>query len=259
MRSLPQLGLGSLLLMSNRLRFGNRLASLTQKLRLMQQFFSSLRKRGIWRTVKMSIFEVYFEYKFGADTSYIISRRQLDGAEDAVAHATAYFPSSYLVLYEAFSRLEHACRDGVLVDYGSGMGRTLMFASTLPLKELIGVEISKSLCEIATANLNRLYRTSERNKPSWLIVNADARLFEIPNEANIFYFFNPFDELVMGQVADRIVASIRHAPRKCIIVYANPVHEFELTSRGFIKAFSSNNDFAVFENVPDIGSSATTS
>jgi hypothetical protein len=243
--------------MSNRLYLGNRLSSLTQKLRLMQQFFSSLRKR-LWRTLKMSIFEIYFEYKLGADTSYIISNLRLDGAEDAIAHATAYFPSSYLVLYEAFSRLGEACRDAVLVDYGSGMGRTLMFASTLPLKKLIGVEISKSLCDIAAASLSRLYRKSRRNKPPWLIVNADARLFEIPDEANIFYFFNPFDELVMGQVADRIVASVRRTPRKYIIVYANPVHESELISRGLLKVFARNDDFAVFENFPDMRSSPKT-
>jgi SAM-dependent methyltransferase len=207
----------------------------------------------------MSIFEIYFEYKFGAYTSYIIPKRQLDGPKDAVAHATAYFPSSYLVLHEVFSRLGDECRDGVLVDYGCGMGRTLMFASTLPLKKLIGIELSKSLCDTATANLNRLYRKSKRNRPPWLIVNADARLFEIPHEANIFYFFNPFDEIVIGQVADKIVSSIRHSPRRCIIVYANPVHEIEFTSRGLTEAFVLNNDFAVFEAIPDIRSREITS
>ena len=226
---------------------GNGLAGLTRKLRLMRQFFSSLRKRGVWRTLRMTIFEIYYEYKFSADTSYIIPSQQLDGADDAKSHATDYFPSSYLVLHEAFSWLGETCHNAVLVDYGSGMGRTIMYTSTLPLKRLVGVELSKELCAKAAANLDRLYRKSKRTTPPWSIINADARFFDIPDDANLFYFFNPFDEVIMRQVVDRICMSARKVPRKCIIIYANPLHESELTSQGFRKVYGQNGDFAVFQ------------
>jgi hypothetical protein len=231
---------------------GNRLARLSQKLCLMRQFFSSLRKRGVWRTLRITIFEIYYEYKFSADTSYIIPSQKLDGADDAKTHATDYFPSSYLVLHEAFSWLGQTCRNAVLVDYGSGMGRTLMYTSTLPLKRLIGVEISKELCAKASANLDRLYRKSKRTSPSWSIVNADARFFDVPDDANLFYFFNPFDEVIMRQVIDSICRSARKVPRKCTIVYANPLHESELTSQEFRKVYGQNGDFAVFQMSPGV-------
>lgn len=233
-------------------RGDNKNAGLTQKLRLMRQFFSSLRKRGISRTLRISIFEIYYEYKFGTDTSFIISKQQLDGTEDAKSHATDYFPSSYLILYEAFSWLGRTSRDNVLVDYGSGMGRTLMYASTMPLKRLIGVEISEELCAMASANLDRLYGTSNRDRPPWSIVNVDARFFEVPDDANLFYFFNPFDAVVMRQVVDRILASVQKVPRRCTVIYANPLHGSEFACREFVEVRGQDDDFAVFQLSSDV-------
>ena len=232
--------------MTGRFDRGKPPATLSEKFRLLQYFFSSLRKRGLWRTLKISMFELYHEYKFAADTSYAIPRQQLDGDSDALGHATDYFPSSYLVLNEAFSSIGTDCRDAVLVDYGCGMGRALLFVSTLPIKRMIGVELSQSLCAAATENLERLYRKSGRSDPAWEIVNADARVFAVPDDANLFYFFNPFDAVILGQVIDNIIQSARNAPRKCIAIYANPIHAAEFTSRGFSKVSDPMRDFAVF-------------
>jgi SAM-dependent methyltransferase len=226
-------------------------SAVSAKFRLLRQFVSSLRKRGIWRTVKMSMFEIYHERRLAADTSYIIPRHQLDGDQDALSHGTDYFPSSYLVLHEAFSSLGTATRGGVLIDYGCGMGRALMFASTLSLKRMIGVEVSPSLCAAAIKNLESLYRRHGRSDPLWSIVNADARAFAVPDDANLFYFFNPFDAGVLGQVIDKIVASVRKAPRECIAIYANPQLEAEFLSRGFVKTSKPARDFALLTLTPD--------
>lgn len=219
---------------------------LWDKLRLLRYFFSSLRRRGVWRTLKISIFELYHEHRLGADTSYVIPHHELDGDSEALHHATDYFPSSYLVLHEAFSSVGADCRNAVLVEYGCGMGRVLMYASTLPIKRMIGVELSPSLCAAATKNLGRLYRESGRSGPAWDIVNADARHFIVPGDANLFYFFNPFDAVVLGQVIANIIASVRKLPRKCTIIYANPLHEVEFISQGFNKVSGPMRDFAVF-------------
>jgi SAM-dependent methyltransferase len=232
--------------MTERSDRGNPSTMLRSKFRLFRQFFASLRKRGLWRTLKMSIFEVYHEYRLGADTSYVIPREQLDGEAEALSHAVDYFPSSYLVLHEAFSWVGADCRDGVLVDYGCGMGRALLFASARPLKRMIGVELSPSLCAAARKNLERLYRKTRRAEPSWSIVNADARVFAVPDDANLFYFFNPFDGAILGQVIDNIIKSVRSVPRRCTVIYANPVHEAEFTSRGFRKVSEPSSDFSVF-------------
>ena len=215
------------------------------KMRLFRQFFASLRKRGVWRTLKMSTFEVYHERRLGAGTSFIIPREQLDGDADALRHAVDYFPSSYLVLSEAFSQVGDDCRNAVLVDYGCGMGRTLMFAADLPIKKMIGVEVSPSLCAAARKNIERLYRRSGRTNPNWLIVNADARTFPVPDDANLFYLFNPFDAGVLVPVIDNIIRSLRAVPRPCIVIYANPLFEGEFLTRGFRRRPGTTRDFAI--------------
>ncbi len=192
------------------------------------------------------MFELYHEYRLGADTSYVIPRQQLDGEIEALSHAIDYFPSSYLILHEAFSSVGADCRDGVLVDYGCGMGRALLFASSRPIKRMIGVELSPSLCAAASENLTRLYRKTRAVDPNWAIVNGDARAFAVPDDANLFYLFNPFDAVILGQVIDNIVKSVRSVPRKCTVIYANPVHESEFISRGFRKMPEPGRDFVVF-------------
>lgn len=224
----------------------NVLKALTEKFRLFQYFFSSLRRRGVWRTIKISLFEVYYEYRLGADTAYVIPRQQLDGDKDALIHATDYFPSSYLVLHEAFSSVSSECRDAVLIDYGCGMGRALMFASTLPFKRIIGVELSDLLCSAAKDNLERLYRKTRKLTPSWSVVNIDAREFAVPDDASLIYLFNPFDAEILAKVISNIVESVRKTRRRCTIIYANPQHESEFLSRSFSKRPATSKDFSVF-------------
>jgi len=204
---------------------------LAGKAQLASYFFSSARKRGLWRTLKISLSELYYEAKFGVRTGYVIPSEQLDGDAEALTHANDYFPSSYLILHEIFVRGPIDPRGRTLVDYGCGLGRALLFFSSLPCKKIIGVELSPSLASTATENLRRYYAKHGKTTPEWKVINADARQFAVPDEADLFYFFNPFDKDVIGAAVDRILESVRRNPRPCTIVYANPRHLSEMTSR----------------------------
>ena len=67
-------------------------------------------------------------------TGLVIPVARLDYSDDAKAHAAPYFPSSYLFLREAFVTGPVDCRGHMFVDYGCGMGRAILFASTLPFE-----------------------------------------------------------------------------------------------------------------------------
>jgi predicted RNA methylase len=220
-------------------------ARLTSRFRLFNQFFSSVRRRGTLRTLRISWFEFRFGRKFSAGTAHVIHVSDLDLTDEARAHAQDYFPSSYLVLHEALARGPIDCRERVFVDYGCGMGRVLLFASTLPFKTIIGVELSSALSEIATANLERHYKESRKTAPAWRIVTSDARHFDVPDDASVFYFFNPFDATILSEVADRLVASVKRAPRRCFVVYAKPVHDSVFSTRGFMRLPPDNPDFVI--------------
>lgn len=216
------------------------------KLQLASYVVASVLRRGLWRTLKIVWFEFLYERKFGGSTGRIIPVADLDGDGDAAVHASACFPSSFLVLHEAFGAGAIECEDRVLVDFGCGLGRAMMFFSDLPLREIIGVEFSATLCAETTRNLERLYARRDKKIPRWRVINCDARTFEIPSEATIFYLFNPFDAVVLGTVIDNIIASVADIPRQCTVVYANPIHAGAFVSRGLLATPHAARDFLVF-------------
>jgi SAM-dependent methyltransferase len=223
---------------------------LANRFKLASYFFSSLRRRGIWRTVKIASYELYYDAKFGGKTGVVIATDAIDGEPEALRHASDSFPSSYLILKEEFSDIQTGLRDAVLVDFGCGLGRALLFASQLPLRRIIGVELSPALCARARQNLGSFYRRNNKTVPEWAIVNADARAFDIPDDATVFYFFNPFDAVVLEATIERILASFARTPRDCTIVYANPVHEAVLAARARFKMQKKARDYVIYRLTP---------
>lgn len=220
--------------------------TLASRFQLFGQFFTSVKNRGLARTLEISWFELAYERRFSAETAFIIPASTLDADADARSHAQDYFPSSYLVMHEALAGGSLDCRGQVFVDYGCGMGRALLFASTLPFARIIGVEMSAGLSAAAKANLERYYSKAGKSDPPWSVVTSDARRFEVPDDATVFYFFNPFDAEVLSEVIDRIVASMHRAPRRCTAVYANPVHGAVFREHGFSQQQPMAADFSIF-------------
>jgi len=220
------------------------------KLRFLSHFFSSAKRRGLVHTLRISLYELWFERKFGNATGTVIPVERLDYDGEARVHAEAYFPSSYLFLNEALATGPVDCSGRTLVDFGCGMGRVLLFASTLPFKRFIGVEVSPALCDRAKNNLDRYYRAKNKFLPDWKIVNADARAFRPPDDASVFYIFNAFDATILDTVLENILISLREVPRKCYSVYANPVHEALLVDKGFAKVLQSAKDYVIYTNAP---------
>jgi predicted RNA methylase len=219
------------------------------RFRLAKHFFSSARRRGLTRTVRIALYEFWFERKLGVSTGIVIPVDRLDYSDEAKVHAQPYFPSSYLFLTEALKTGPLDCRDQVLVDFGCGMGRVLLFASMLPFKRIVGVELSNSLCEVARQNLDQFYARKKKSEPEWSVVSADVRTFAIPHDATVFYMANPFDAIVVKAVLDNIETSLRQVGRQCYLIYANPQHETLLQRPGFQKLPSSTTDYVIYSIV----------
>lgn len=211
----------------------------------LKRSFLSLSKRGVWRSVRLLLFDIIYEHRFGANTSVYIPSEKLDFSAEARSHAPNHFPARYLYLHEALSTGRVDCHDGVFVDYGSGSGRALLFASTLPFKKLIGLELSSVLCAAAVNNLKGYYARQHKKMPTWEVINIDARAYEVPNDANIFFFYNPFDEVVLEPVIERILASIGKAPRRCWVVYLNPQHKQAFLKKGFVEQAPQALEYAI--------------
>lgn len=202
------------------------------RLRLASQFFISARTRGVFRTVQIALYELWFDYRFGRSTGIVIPVRSLDYDDE---DAECYFPSSYLFLTEIFRAID--CTDRVIIDFGCGMGRVLIFACTLPFARVIGVEMSKALCEAARRNLAKQKRCE--------IVHADARYYQIPDDADLFYLANPFEGPVVNCVLDNIEQSLQRRPRVAHLIYSHPVHDQLVTGRGFASILNTR-DYKIY-------------
>jgi SAM-dependent methyltransferase len=112
------------------------------------------------------------------------------------------------------------------VDFGSGKGRVLLIASHRPFRQVIGVEFSPELHQIAQDNIGR-YTSPARRCQNVRSVYADAATFELPEGDCVLYFNNPFAEPVFDQVLDNIRAAQERNRSEIYVLYQQLAGELE--------------------------------
>jgi SAM-dependent methyltransferase len=131
-----------------------------------------------------------------------------------------YVPTDYETFQRAMPQVEVKSSD-VFVDFGSGKGRIVILAAALPFRRVIGVEFSAQLHEIAAANV--IASGCENIE----LVLADATQWQVPPDATVLFFYNPFDGVILAKVMANVKRSLAEAPRKITIVYVRPEKFFE--------------------------------
>ena len=125
-----------------------------------------------------------------------------------------YEPTPYTVL----QRLVESGRidgESFLIDYGSGKGRTAFFLHHETGCRVLGIEFNPTLYEMAEKNL-----TAYRRKSSDIgFVLQDAGHFEVPDDADCFWFFNPFSVRILRTVLARIADSYYRKSRRMTLYY----------------------------------------
>lgn len=151
--------------------------------------------------------------------------------KDSLSHATAYVPVWSRNLRELLSESKKTGYDFEnFIDIGSGKGKACFYARAKePLKNIIGVEFSKPLIDIANRNKEK----SNANNINF--INSDATEFDLPNQANLIFMFNPFDSVVLEKF---IYNNINHFKNhNSVIAYANDTQRMTLTTFGFETIF----------------------
>lgn len=185
--------------------------------------------------IKLAAFTVYHEIKgekkYHLDTIEIDDLKSEKIESSNLPHASIYQGTNYFLIEAAFAYLKTQKANQQLVDFGSGKGRIMVVAAHYGFKNITGVDFSPSLCREAENNIEKikpLFPTT-----NFKIICSDAANYSIENDTNVFFFFNPFDEVVMLQVVRKILTSLKKNPRKVYIVYVNPVHKEIFLSAGF--------------------------
>ncbi len=165
------------------------------------------------RWVCHHVYERYREWILGVDTA------SFDRWIGSIGHDAChdYEPMSYACIERTLGKLSIRPGRDVFLDYGCGKGRAVIVAATLPFARVIGVELMDDLCDIARANVRKAARSLVCKDVE--IVAADATQYEVPDDATVIYFYNPFWDEVLAAVQERIRASLVRNPRKLSIVY----------------------------------------
>lgn len=131
-----------------------------------------------------------------------------------------YDPTPYVVLEELI-KLDMLKKDDVLVDYGCGKGRIEFFINNQVGCKVIGIDHSERLLKVARNNLNYYGDTDDI-----IFIHSKAEYYN-PDEANYFYFFNPFSTKIFRQVLRRIEESYKKNPREIIIFFYYSTIEYK--------------------------------
>jgi hypothetical protein len=142
-----------------------------------------------------------------------------------------YVPTRWRSVRQLFRNRPITSGD-VLLDYGSGKGRTVVWAAAkYRFRRIIGVELDKQLLVSAEANLARWNgRTLCHNVE---LIQADATEYEVPDDVTIIFFGNPFVGAIFEKVAGKIQESLARNPRELAILYYHPRMHETLINAGF--------------------------
>jgi SAM-dependent methyltransferase len=180
--------------------------------------------------------EIRGEKKYGINTTGADELHKLENQGIDISHATIYMPVSYILLEEIFQQLNHPKllnpkHLNHFLDIGCGKGRALCVAAHQGFNTVTGIDFAKDLCKAAKENLN----ITKQKIPTlnYKIINNDAFYFEIPDDIDCIFFFNPFDEFIMSAVVNNICTSLQENPRNINIVYVNPLHKEYFLKAGF--------------------------
>lgn len=185
--------------------------------------------------VKLAAFTVYHEIK--GEKKYQIDTIRIDNLQhqkiksNNLKHASIYQATNYFIIAKAFEFLRNDNANHYIVDFGCGRGRVLVVAAFYGFKKITGIDFGESLCREAELNIEKIKPLFPQT--NFEIICDDAVNYSIENDTNVFFFFNPFDEIVMLQIVKNILSSLKKNARKIYIVYINPLHKEIFLSAGF--------------------------
>ena len=131
-----------------------------------------------------------------------------------------YEPTPYTVL-ERLANSGYVTKKNKLIDYGCGKGRVDFFLSYQTRCKSIGVEYDDRI-HAGTLENQKIAVSGGRTE----FILGSAENFEVPIDADRFYFFNPFSVSLLRKVMGKITESYYANPREMLLFFYYPSDEY---------------------------------
>jgi SAM-dependent methyltransferase len=138
-------------------------------------------------------------------------------------------------LFAEFHKLVPA--DAAFVDLGCGKGKVLLVAAEKGIAKIRGVEFAHELCEVARANW-AAYEARKRPPCTVEVIENDAAAYRFQRDEQLFFLFNPFDEIVLDRVLVNLSLSIAQRPRRAYVAVAH-------LSERYRRVFAAHPEYAI--------------
>jgi SAM-dependent methyltransferase len=165
-----------------------------------------------------------FDVAKGVDTSGQLNLFRLAIASPNRKHGRDYQGVEPGRFADALAEISVDFSAYTFVDLGAGKGRALMMAHELGFRDLIGVEFSSRLAEIARHNLEKLRLNNVH------VFVQDVAEFRFPDGPLIVFTFNSFGP----EILRRVLLNLRAHIGTVYFVYVNPLHDSTIHADQFL-------------------------
>jgi SAM-dependent methyltransferase len=206
--------------------------------------------RGLVHRVDRQSLTDEFDQKHGTDTGGTRNIVSLDAVDSPAAlYAVRYEPSPARLVRDQLNKLNVNEAQFTFIDFGSGKGRVLLIAAERRFREVIGIEFSRELHEIALRNITRLPHLAQGTRVR--SINGDAAEVELPTSYLVCYFNNPFGPPIISKVAERLLAHHRDHGCHILVVYVDPRHRHVFEKCGIFRIRDETPNAVIFSTMPD--------
>jgi 16S rRNA G966 N2-methylase RsmD len=216
-----------------------------------RKIFRNIRKVGPLTTVRYIVSDLLFDMKYKIDT---INTEQLENLEidsPNKQHGVYYEGTNAYIFKNAFASLKIHAPNCVFIDFGSGKGKAMFMAAERGFRKVIGVEFSIELVDICRKNLE-IFKAKTKSKTEFEIIHMDASQYEIPSEANVLFFSNPFNETLTRKVIDNILRSYDKSPRDTWVIHLYPQGNMAFVRHPRFRLVHESRDGFVFQLSPAV-------
>lgn len=186
-----------------------------------RKVFRNIRKVGLVTTIRYVFSDLLFDMRYKIDTINTEQLENLDIDSPNKEFGVYYEGTNAYIFKKALSSFKIDEAKSCFVDFGSGKGKAMFMAAERGFRKVIGVEFSIELVETCRKNLE-IFKQRSKSKTQFEIIHMDASQYEIPTEANLLFFSNPFNEMLTTKVIDNILRSYEKAPREMWVIHLYP-------------------------------------
>lgn len=130
-----------------------------------------------------------------------------------------------------------------LVDFGCGLGRVIFYFHYRFKTRGTGIELNDETFPDLLLNLERYKETRGTDDVPIEFIQEPAETVALPEDSNIFFFFNPFSFRIFEKVMENIIHSLADNPRTAYIILYYPLESY----RSIIRSWRS---FTLVDEIP---------